>query len=238
MDPPLIPKTHREAASLLRRLLAAHGVARRVFVAESPDWGPGGAVANVGRVLRDDPRGWSAWGVRVQLSTSEADAVPEVAGVDCVHVRLAPRAEIRGVIRRKMGSAAARDPTLDRMNICFLVRRGLAQILVDEERWRGGTDVPGVPLGAYRAYVLHHEFGHALGLWAHATPARMLRARRVVPALAESEPDARGALPASIMMQQSRVIPEGFRFSCRVGVYDAFVLARVALAAERPEEVM
>ena len=219
---------------LVRDQIAHARVARRVFIEESAAWGPGGAKANVARVMREDPGGWAPWGVDVRLCATRAEAVPEVPGPDCVHVRLASRAEIREEVQARAVDAAADDPTFARMNLCFKVREGLCQILVDEERWAGGTDVPGVPLPDYRAYVLHHELGHALGLWSHTSPGRMLRARRAVPALADSRPDAAGALPASIMMQQSHTIPDGFRFCARVGLYDAFTLARVTVLGQAP----
>lgn len=222
----------RGVAELVRSQISGAAVARRVFVEESSGWGPGGADANVVRVLRDDPHGWTAWGVKLWACATRDEAMPDGVGPDCVHVRLAPRSEVRAAIAARVGEREASGPTLSRMNVCFQVRPGLNQILVDKERWSGGPDMSGVALPDYRAYVLHHEFGHALGLWSHTSPDRMRFARRAVPELADTTPDARGMLPASIMMQQSKTVPSGFRFCPRVGLYDAFSLARVAVLGD------
>jgi predicted Zn-dependent protease len=56
----------------------------------------------------------------------------------------------------------------DRLSVCNLKTR---DIFVNEGRWLGiyHDNRSGMPLPAYRMYVIQHEVGHALGVHTHAT---------------------------------------------------------------------
>ena len=90
--------------------------------------------------------GWH--GLTVVASKHEADSV----------VMLTP-----GRVMRDMFPEFAET----RLSVCNMDTR---EIWVNEDRWMHVvSDASRLPLPAYRAYILHHELGHALG-FGHAQP--------------------------------------------------------------------
>jgi hypothetical protein len=92
--------------------------------------------------LVDHPHGWR--NLRVVDTKSEADAI----------VTLSPN----HVMAKRFGRRLLKD----RLSLCNMKTR---EIWINEDRWqRAIPDESQLPLAAYRAYVLQHELGHALGL--------------------------------------------------------------------------
>jgi hypothetical protein len=96
--------------------------------------------------LIDHPLGWR--GLTLVCSAHEADAI----------VMLTP-ARVVGDLFPQFAEK--------RLSVCNMRTR---EVWINEDRWlRNLPDASQLPLPAYRAYVLQHELGHALGM-GHVSP--------------------------------------------------------------------
>ena len=111
---------------------------------------PGGDFAGeVWRILAD-PRGWAKHGrtFRMVRSAAEAD----------IRITLTPGKDMRAMFPQD---------ALQDLNVCDTAAR---HVYVHAERWDGSLpNASGLGLSLYRAYVVNHEVGHALGAHAHQT---------------------------------------------------------------------
>lgn len=193
----------------------------RVFVA--PSAMDPGFQEFVWKTLRD-PSGWEPWGV-------------DFVRVDkpCVYGEEEPGTNFELTPESGMRRFCDARADLCGMNVnegMLSHRTGNRHVpifsttYVHGGRWLGGPDFKPPSLEEYRKYVIQHEVGHALGIAAHSDPVRTRAFREW-----EGDP-AEGEYEASVMMQQTKTVPRGFRFSSTVGAYDASRLFALRLGWE------
>jgi hypothetical protein len=92
------------------------------------------------------PRGWAKEGHRFHHVARSTDRHPHI------HIQLVPQK----VMDQKFPQFAAK-----RLSVCNMKTR---EVYINESRWkRSIPDDSGLSLPEYRAYVITHEVGHALG---------------------------------------------------------------------------
>jgi predicted Zn-dependent protease len=100
--------------------------------------------------LLTSPHGWTKYGFHFAVVDQKAEAH--------ITITLTPQAVM---------DAMFPDFQNERLSVCNLITK---DIFVNEGRWLGIYDDnrSGMPLPAYRMYVIQHEVGHALGCSTHA----------------------------------------------------------------------
>lgn len=96
------------------------------------------------------PHGWAKYGYRFVVVDAQNDAH--------IRVMLTPQAHMDTMFP---------DFENERLSVCNLHTK---EVFINEGRWLGIYDDnrSGMPLPAYRMYVIQHEVGHALGCSSHA----------------------------------------------------------------------
>jgi hypothetical protein len=106
-------------------------------------------AAEVGRILAD-PRGWAKHGHTFRMVSAPAAAH--------IRISLTPGQDMRRMFPQD---------ALQNLNVCDMAKR---HVYVHAERWDGSLpNASRLDLPLYRAYVVNHEVGHALGAHAHRT---------------------------------------------------------------------
>ena len=107
---------------------------------------PSSVFVEIAAPLVEHPRGWKE--LSVVQSPDAADSI----------VTLTPNAVIATMFPQFKK---------DKLSVCDMLTQA---VWINEDRWRRNLpDDSQLPLAAYRAYVLQHELGHALG-HTHADP--------------------------------------------------------------------